>query len=307
MQDDPSKPTVLRQLTRQLTQPVLREQTIALVRRVPSGLWSLLFVFCVWFPTFTAAFWAVEGWPVWRSFIFVGTTCATVGYGNISPATDGGKLLVMLCGVVGIPCVLQGLSFCGQTWLHLVDTMLRRCLRRTARPIERSVTLVLTSAAFYAHCIPIYMAMENWSFVDALYYTFVCFSTIGFGDLVPLDTPEDMSPITFYHIWHVVVVVFGLSLLAAAFSLMTASVEAVEDKLTRRLSEKAAVMVPVHVARFSSRLRSETIDKTAEAAPRAASDDDGVPPPGAQQQSSSHGAQQQSSSPVSNQDGPVSR
>lgn len=32
--------------------------------------------------------------------------------------------------------------------------------------------------------------LEDWSYEDALYYTFITLSTIGFGDLVAGETPR---------------------------------------------------------------------------------------------------------------------
>jgi len=242
MVDEPPNPGVVRGLARQLSQGVLQDQTVALARNVPPGVWSILFIFGVWLPASTAVFWSVEGWCMWNSFVFAGALCTTVGYGNLTPVTDEGKLLAVVCALVGIPCVLLGIAFLGQVYLLLVDMALLRCLRRPVQPRERNVVLALTCAAYYVQCILTYMFMERWSFVDSLYYTFICFSTIGLGDLVPLSAPEDMSPITFYHFWHLVMVTFGLVFLAAAVALMMERVEAVN----RGLSEKASAMVPAH-------------------------------------------------------------
>lgn len=237
--------TSLRGITRQISRI---ELTPHHVREVPAGFWSLIFVLCVWLPSFTAIFWKVEGWPAWRSFIFTGTLCATIGYGNIVPSTDQGKILVVLCGVVGIPCVMQSIFFLGQILLYLIHHVLCRCLHRTPRSFERNGVLLLISVISYSHCVLVYMFTEDWSFVDAFYYTFTCFSTIGFGDFVPLDQPEDMSPITFIHFWHVVMVTLGLSLLAAAFSLARVGVEETDRKLSKtasNISERISSSTPL--------------------------------------------------------------
>jgi len=45
--------------------------------------------------------------------------------------------------------------------------------------------ILLLAAAVIACCgAGLFQALENWSYVDSLYYCFVSFSTIGFGDLV---------------------------------------------------------------------------------------------------------------------------
>ena len=35
-------------------------------------------------------------------------------------------------------------------------------------------------------CVLIYTVMEDWSVLEAIYFVFVAFTTIGFGDYVPL-------------------------------------------------------------------------------------------------------------------------
>jgi len=57
-----------------------------------------------------------------------------------------------------------------------------------------------------------------------MYYTFVTFSTIGLGDLVPLSKYNNIPPLTWYHIWHVFVFMFGLTLLSMLFTVLTESV-----------------------------------------------------------------------------------
>lgn len=79
---------------------------------------------------------------------------------------------------------------------------------------------------------------------------------------MPLNKPEDASPITFYHVWHVGIVTLGLSLLAAAYSLMKARVEAAD----RMLTERASVNVR-HLSR-----RAKAIKAKAGEAQRASSE-----------------------------------
>ena len=49
----------------------------------------------------------------------------------------------------------------------------------------------LLVAAAFGSCVHIFMAsfvfssIENWSYLDSIYHTFITVSTIGFGDYVP--------------------------------------------------------------------------------------------------------------------------
>lgn len=48
---------------------------------------------------------------------------------------------------------------------------------------------------------------EDWGYLDALYFCFVTFSTLGFGDIVPgttnLDSPESQAQLIVTGIWQV--------------------------------------------------------------------------------------------------------
>lgn len=98
----------------------------------------------------------------------------------------------MFSGIFGIPLVLSGTFFIGGLMLRLVSTMLRRHQdweewskgqKYRARVLVSFVLFLL----FFAHCVAIYSWKEQWSVMDAAYYVFVCYSTIGFGDFVPLE------------------------------------------------------------------------------------------------------------------------
>ncbi|XP_061424336.1 potassium channel subfamily K member 12-like [Lethenteron reissneri] len=58
--------------------------------------------------------------------------------------------------------------------------------REAWKPSVYHVMLILGAAAITIACSAsaLYSAVEDWSYVDSLYFCFVAFSTIGFGDLV---------------------------------------------------------------------------------------------------------------------------
>ncbi|CAM9917095.1 unnamed protein product [Lampetra planeri] len=58
--------------------------------------------------------------------------------------------------------------------------------REAWKPSVYHVMLILGAAAVAIACSAsaLYSAVEDWSYVDSLYFCFVAFSTIGFGDLV---------------------------------------------------------------------------------------------------------------------------
>ena len=50
-------------------------------------------------------------WTFYHSFFFAFTVCSTVGYGNISPTTTLGRLIMVIYSVIGIP--VNGILFAG--------------------------------------------------------------------------------------------------------------------------------------------------------------------------------------------------
>lgn len=50
-------------------------------------------------------------WTFYHAFFFAFTVCSTVGYGNISPTTFAGRMVMIAYSVIGIP--VNGILFAG--------------------------------------------------------------------------------------------------------------------------------------------------------------------------------------------------
>ncbi|XP_034771136.2 potassium channel subfamily K member 13-like [Acipenser ruthenus] len=152
-------------------------------------------------------------WDFAGAFYFVGTVVSTIGFGMTTPSTITGKIFLIFYGMMG--CAGTILFF--NLFLERVITLLavlmkgfRRgslCLRggdpetdpgqeeggggepgqlSAWKPSVYNVMLILgLAASLIAFCASsLYTPAEGWSYVDSLYFCFVAFSTIGFGDLV---------------------------------------------------------------------------------------------------------------------------
>ncbi|CAL8267138.1 unnamed protein product [Merluccius merluccius] len=149
-------------------------------------------------------------WDFSGAFYFVGTVVSTIGFGMNTPATISGKIFLIFYGLIG--CAATILFF--NLFLERIITMLAYIMRwfherqlrssggaealggRTPhreddslegwKPSVYYVMLILGVASVVIACSAstLYCTMEEWSYVDSLYFCFVAFSTIGFGDLV---------------------------------------------------------------------------------------------------------------------------
>ena len=143
-----------------------------------------------------------EDWSLKETCYFLTVTFTTVGYGDITPKTDGGKAFAMVYALVGVAVVFPVVLELGQ-WL--VDYLERNILERfkiheklpgarttltdsLVEPVwpkvSLSVFLVLiplgVGAAFFSHTHTDGCG-ENWSEWDAFWWSFATITTIGYG------------------------------------------------------------------------------------------------------------------------------
>ncbi|KAM5272998.1 potassium channel subfamily K member 13 [Ctenodactylus gundi] len=151
-------------------------------------------------------------WDFTGAFYFVGTVVSTIGFGMTTPATVGGKIFLIFYGLIGCASTILFFNLFLERLITVIAYVMRRCHQRHLRrrrapapdgkkaagagapaagpagwkPSVYYVMLILCSASVLVSCAAsaLYAAMEGWSYLDSLYFCFVAFSTIGFGDLV---------------------------------------------------------------------------------------------------------------------------
>lgn len=138
-----------------------------------------------------------QRWTLGQSVFFAGTVLTTIGYGNVSPLTKGGKLFCMLFAIIGIPvtlvllgAILERLMKLALAALNILNTRVQPYLsaifskRLTIHHMRvifsfgctmiLLVFLIIIPAAIYAH-------IEGWSYMNAFYYCYISLSTVGLG------------------------------------------------------------------------------------------------------------------------------
>ncbi|XP_003796191.1 potassium channel subfamily K member 6 [Otolemur garnettii] len=137
-------------------------------------------------------------WDFASALFFASTLVTTVGYGYTTPLTDAGKAFSIAFALLGVPTTMLLLTASAQRLSLLLTHMPLSWLRirwgwdprRAARwhmvALLGVIVIVcfLVPAAIFAHL------EEAWSFLDAFYFCFISLSTIGLGDYVPGEAPN---------------------------------------------------------------------------------------------------------------------
>ncbi|XP_053134066.1 potassium channel subfamily K member 4 isoform X3 [Hemicordylus capensis] len=166
-------------------------------------------------------------WDISSGLFFAGTVITTIGFGNISPKTDSGRLFCIFYALVGIP--LFGMLLAG------VGDQLGSSLRNAIGKVEDvflkwqvSTTIVRVLSAllfiligcllFVSLPTIIFQRVENWTLLESVYFVVITLTTIGFGDYVAGDQRQEDR------IWYqplvVVWIVLGLAYFASILTMI---------------------------------------------------------------------------------------
>ncbi|KAG1951228.1 potassium channel subfamily K [Pimephales promelas] len=146
-------------------------------------------------------------WDFSGAFYFVATVVSTIGFGMAAPATLHGKIFLIFYGLIGCSTTILFFNLFLERMITLVTFLTRRCRKQKQRtklskkhntqpekgdgqedwkPSVYYVTLILSTVTLLVNCgaSGLYSTMEDWSYPESMYFCFVAFSTMGFGDMV---------------------------------------------------------------------------------------------------------------------------
>ncbi|KAI3351654.1 hypothetical protein L3Q82_020497 [Scortum barcoo] len=165
-------------------------------------------------------------WDLASAFFFCGTIITTIGFGNLSPRTWYGQLFCVCYALVGIPMFGILLAGVGD---HM-GTVLRRAvakietlfLKRKVRPttvrvISAVLSILIGCLIFLAVPTVVFQKVEDWTFLESLYFVVITLTTVGFGDYVPgggRDGGIFFKPLVW--LW----IVFGLAYFASILTMI---------------------------------------------------------------------------------------
>lgn len=156
----------------------------------------------------------------------------------MTPETELGQGLTVICALIGLPICMLALKAIGEAIVngirYLVLKIEKRVLhRRRVRRIrvKAFIGTCLVMITFILSGTVMEVLAEDWSFVQGVYVWFVTFSTIGFGDHIPLQELEQTPEYRNKGIW---VLIFGLAFfmmagLCVVSAVLTSLVHAAEE------------------------------------------------------------------------------
>ncbi|XP_071019847.1 potassium channel subfamily K member 13-like [Oncorhynchus clarkii lewisi] len=209
-------------------------------------------------------------WDFTGAFYFVGTVVSTIGFGMTTPATISGKIFLIFYGLIGCASTILFFNLFLERVITVIAFVLKSCherrhLRKAVlpqngrrrlsegsgrggrgeglagwKPSVYCVMLILGAAAILVSCCAsaMYSAVEGWGYLDSLYYCFVAFSTIGFGDMVSSQMfayDEGNESQTAYRVGNFLFILTGVCCIYSLFNVISIVIKQVLNWLLRRL------------------------------------------------------------------------
>ncbi|XP_077587888.1 potassium channel subfamily K member 10b isoform X2 [Stigmatopora nigra] len=201
-------------------------------------------------------------WDLGSAFFFAGTVITTIGYGNIAPSTEGGKIFCILYAIFGIP--LFGFLLAGigdQLGTIFVKSILRveKIFRHKHKQITQTKIRVTSTILFiFAGCIVfvtfpaiVFKHIEGWTTLEAIYFVVITLTTVGIGDYVAggnrrIDYMKWYKPLVWF--W----ILVGLAYFAAVLSMIGDWLRVLSKKTKEEVGEFKA-----HAAEWKANVRAE--------------------------------------------------
>ncbi|XP_023133130.2 potassium channel subfamily K member 10b isoform X1 [Amphiprion ocellaris] len=203
-----------------------------------------------------------SNWDLGSAFFFAGTVITTIGYGNIAPSTEGGKIFCILYAIFGIP--LFGFLLAGigdQLGTIFVKSILRveKIFRQKHKQISQTKIRVTSAILFIlAGCIVfvtipavIFKHIEGWTTLEAIYFVVITLTTVGIGDYVAggnrgIEYMKWYKPLVWF--W----ILVGLAYFAAVLSMIGDWLRMLSKKTKEEVGEFKA-----HAAEWKANVRAE--------------------------------------------------
>ncbi|VTJ92228.1 Hypothetical predicted protein, partial [Marmota monax] len=183
-------------------------------------------------------------------------------FGMTTPATVGGKAFLIAYGLFGCAGTILFFNLFLERIISLLAFIMRTCRERQLRrsgllpatfrrgsalseadslagwkPSVYHVLLILGLFAVLLSCCAsaMYTSVEGWDYVDSLYFCFVTFSTIGFGDLVSSQHAAYRNQ-GLYRLGNFLFILLGVCCIYSLFNVISILIKQVLNWMLRKLS-----------------------------------------------------------------------
>ncbi|XP_056150936.1 potassium channel subfamily K member 2b [Lampris incognitus] len=199
-------------------------------------------------------------WDLSSSFFFAGTVITTIGFGNISPHTEGGRIFCIIYALLGIPLfgfLLAGVgdqlgTIFGKGIAKVEKMIVKWKVSQTKIRVISTVLFILFGCViFVALPAVIFKHIEGWSTLESIYFVVITLTTIGFGDFVAGGS-ESLEYLDYYKpvVWFWILV--GLAYFAAVLSMIGDWFRVISKKTKEEVGEFRA-----HAAEWTANVSAE--------------------------------------------------
>lgn len=199
-----------------------------------------------------------------------------------TPATIPGKVFLMFYGLLGCAATILFFNLFLERVITVIAVVLKSCHERRHskavlpqngqqvhqgggpadaggsrggnradlagwKPSVYCVMLILGVAAVLVSCCAslMYSAAEGWGYLDSLYFCFVAFSTIGFGDMVSSQRVAYEGHVTAaYRVGNFFLILTGVCCIYSLFNVISIIIKQVLNWLLRRLEAPCRCFFP---------------------------------------------------------------
>jgi len=145
----------------------------------------------------------LEGWPLLDTTYFLTVTITTVGYGDMCPETDEGKMFTVIYALIGIVFVFAALEPLVGALKFINSILLLPCTPPDPGPLNDLVSLrangnwgfkyataLMGPGVIFVLGLGIGFFVMSLDLVDGIYWSMITMTTIGYGDISGSSTME---------------------------------------------------------------------------------------------------------------------
>lgn len=119
-----------------------------------------------------------------QAFALVISTITTIGWGHVTPMTTGGKAFTCVIAILGIPLTLLMIVSGSQLMIRVSKWIVRKIFDPTRMNLLYKPFLAIIIFVYIVTMAAVIAKIEYFDYSDAVWYSIMAFTTVGFGDVV---------------------------------------------------------------------------------------------------------------------------